>query len=180
MGMVLQVRRAHAALPWAAAVLLAVALVCMALAGAVGSSLAERNKAVVVAFTNLAYNDHDPAQAFARYAAPDFHHHAQWASGVDHRDIVQHDIAAATRLAQQFPQSHRDIKLVVAQGDYVVVHSHASGGPGVGERITNMKKGGEVAPRSGEQIIDIYRLARGLIAEHWEVSQPTTSLEDVY
>lgn len=144
-------------------------------------STAEQNKQIVIAFTEQVFNQHDAAGAYAKYAAPDFHHHAQWSMpNADHRQIVAHNIESFAQQAQKFPKSRREIKQVIADGDLVMVHSQALDGPGVGEPVVNMKKGGEKAPKTGEQVVDIYRLAGGKIVEHWEVSQVTTSLDDVY
>ncbi|RBQ22116.1 hypothetical protein DP939_05520 [Spongiactinospora rosea] len=59
---------------------------------------------------------------------------------------------ATTPLAR----SKLDLKRVIAEGDHVVVHLHM------------------VAPESerGVAIVDIFRMADGLIAEHWDVIQP--------
>jgi predicted SnoaL-like aldol condensation-catalyzing enzyme len=52
--------------------------------------------------------------------------------------------------------SELDLKRVVAEGDYVVMHYH-------------------MTPRGDERgvaVVDIWRFADGQIAEHWDVMQP--------
>lgn len=58
---------------------------------------------------------------------------------------------------KQNPQSHADIKRVVAEGDLVVVHVHSQNTP----------------DERGEAVIGIFRLDdNGKIVEHWDVTQP--------
>ena len=54
------------------------------------------------------------------------------------------------------PGFRLDVKHMIAEGDYVVVHIHALG--------TNLERGAAV--------VDIYRLENGKLAEHWDVIQP--------
>ncbi len=56
----------------------------------------------------------------------------------------------------KFPGFRIDIKHIVAEGDYVVVHTHATG--------ANLERGAAV--------VDIYRLENSKLAEHWDVIQP--------
>ena len=58
---------------------------------------------------------------------------------------------------KQNPQSHADIKRVIAEDDFVVVHVHS--------QLTPEER--------GEAVIDIFRLdENGKIVEHWDVAQP--------
>ncbi len=58
-------------------------------------------------------------------------------------------------LREKFPQARGEIKRVVAEGDFVVLHIHFKRDP----------------EGRGDAIVDIYRLADGKIAEHWDVQQ---------
>jgi predicted SnoaL-like aldol condensation-catalyzing enzyme len=164
-----------------AALVLAVSAQAAAPGATAARSEAKRNKAVAVAFTETLHSQHDAAKAFTQYATPNFHHHAQWSGkhGTP-EEIVKHDIEAMQNMAKKFPESRREIKQVIAEGNLVMVHSHAVNGGGVGEVYKNPKKDNIALPKTGEQVIDIYRFENGKIAEHWEVSQPTTDLDDVY
>jgi len=59
-------------------------------------------------------------------------------------------------LKDKFPQSRSEVKRTFAEGDYVIVHVHAVREPGT----------------RGNAIIDIFRLEKGKIVEHWDVVQP--------
>jgi predicted SnoaL-like aldol condensation-catalyzing enzyme len=58
-------------------------------------------------------------------------------------------------LKSKFPNAKSEIKRVFAEGDYVILHVHAVREPGT----------------RGRAIIDIFRLERGKIVEHWDVAQ---------
>lgn len=58
-------------------------------------------------------------------------------------------------LRDKFPNSKSEIKRVFADGDYVILHVHAVREPGT----------------RGRAIIDIFRLEKGKIVEHWDVAQ---------
>ncbi|MBN1367500.1 MAG: ester cyclase [Dehalococcoidales bacterium] len=59
-------------------------------------------------------------------------------------------------LMVKFPDFRLDIKRIIAEGDYVVLHCHMVG----------------VDVPQGVAIMDIFRLENGKIAEHWDVVQP--------
>jgi predicted SnoaL-like aldol condensation-catalyzing enzyme len=58
-------------------------------------------------------------------------------------------------MKDKFPKSHSEIKRVLTDGDYVILHVHAVREPGT----------------LGQAIIDIFRLENGKIVEHWDVIQ---------
>jgi len=58
-------------------------------------------------------------------------------------------------LRDNFPNSHVEIKRVIADGDYVILHVHSILTPGT----------------RGQAIVDIFRLAKGKVIEHWDVTQ---------
>lgn len=53
------------------------------------------------------------------------------------------------------PQYHSEIKRSFADGDYVILHVHNTPAPGA----------------RGKAIVDIFRLQKGKIVEHWDVIQ---------
>ena len=63
--------------------------------------------------------------------------------------------AALTQMVATVSVSY-DVKRVISGGGYVVVHAHLSFGDG----------------GPGTAVVDIYRVADGFIAEHWDVLQP--------
>lgn len=58
-------------------------------------------------------------------------------------------------LKSTYPQSHSEIKRVMAEGDYVILHVHSIKEPGT----------------RGQAIVDIFRLENNKIVEHWDVIQ---------
>lgn len=58
-------------------------------------------------------------------------------------------------LQDNFPNSHVEIKRVIADGDYVIFHVHSILTPGT----------------PGQAIVDIFRLDKGKVVEHWDVTQ---------
>ena len=88
--------------------------------------------------------------AVDRFIAPDYIQHNQMAEpGRDGLKRFLDTIRAET------PEAVHDIKRAFVDGDHVTVHYHVRRWPG----------------DSGWAVIDIFRVADGLIAEHWDVMQ---------
>lgn len=77
----------------------------------------ERNKANVIAFYRLMFNDCQPSAAIERYAGADYiQHNPHVATGkAGFIDYFQ-------RMARDWPGKHVDIKRVIAEHDLVVLH----------------------------------------------------------
>ena len=111
-----------------------------------------RNKENVVAFYELAFNQHKLEEAVAQYVAEPYIQHNPGVA-----DGGKAFIDAFAPFLKEHPQSHADIKRVVAEDDLVVVHVHSQTAP----------------DDRGEAVIDIFRLdENGKIVEHWDVVQP--------
>lgn len=111
-----------------------------------------RNKENVAAFYELAFNQHKLEEAVAQYVAEPYIQHNPGVA-----DGGKAFIDAFAPFLKEHPQSHADIKRVVAEGDLVVVHVHSQTAP----------------DDHGEAVIDIFRLdENGKIVEHWDVAQP--------
>jgi predicted SnoaL-like aldol condensation-catalyzing enzyme len=109
----------------------------------------EANKQTVRAFYEAAINrkDFDAAAKFlgARYKQ----HNPRAADGAEGlKSYLQF-------MKEKMPNSHSEIKQVFADGDYVILHVHAVREPGT----------------LGQAIVDIFRLEKGKIVEHWDVIQ---------
>ncbi len=121
------------------------------LAFAASDNLA-RNKENVVAFYELAFNQHKLEEAVAKYVAESYIQHNPGVA-----DGGKAFIDAFAPFLKEHPQSHADIKRVIAEDDLVVVHVHS--------QLTPEER--------GEAVIDIFRLdENGKIVEHWDVAQP--------
>ena len=109
-----------------------------------------KNRQIVRDFYEAALNKKD-FEAASRYLGPRYvQHNPEAADGREGlKTYVDH-------LREKFPNSRSVIMRSVAEGNYVVVHVHATRVPG--ER--------------GTAIIDIFKLEDGKIVEHWDVVQP--------
>jgi predicted SnoaL-like aldol condensation-catalyzing enzyme len=116
----------------------------------------EENKRIVSEWNDLAINQRKPEEAVAKYLGPNYRQHNHGAG-----DGPEPFIETVKRFAQNFPDFRMESKRIVAEGDYVVLHSHLILKPG----------------HRGTAIVDIFRLENGRIVEHWDVVQevPETS-----
>jgi predicted SnoaL-like aldol condensation-catalyzing enzyme len=120
----------------------------------------ERNKANVVAYYTMAFNDKMPERAVALYGGDEYIQHNPLAA-----DGFQAFIDFVNFFTTQNPQLFVDIKRVIAECNMVVTHSHLTLNPS----------------DRGSAVADLFRLDRnGKIVEHWDVIQavPETSAND--
>jgi predicted SnoaL-like aldol condensation-catalyzing enzyme len=111
----------------------------------------ERNKQMVTAFYTTFMNDHDPEGAMKKYAGAEYRQHNPFVA-----DGKEAFIAFFKGLFQRVPKARMEIKRVVAEGDFVVVHVHHLDPTGGKGRAT----------------MDWFRLdPDGKIVEHWDVMQ---------
>ena len=132
-----------------------IVLAVMAMAAAdrldVEKARLERNKQTVTAFYTLSVNDHDPEGAVQKYVGAEYRQHNPFA-----QDGKEAFIAFFKDLFQRHPKTRMEIKRVVAEGDFVVVHVHHLDPTGGKGRAT----------------MDWFRLdPDGRIVEHWDVAQ---------
>ena len=111
----------------------------------------ERNKQTVVAFFTRAFNDHEPADAVAKYVGSKYIQH-----NPDTSDGAAAFVESTKKLIAQYPELGVEIRRVIAEDDLVVTHDLVKGSPG----------------QRGMAGIDIFRLEDGKIVEHWDVRQP--------
>jgi predicted SnoaL-like aldol condensation-catalyzing enzyme len=137
-----------------ALVLAALAAVGGTLAAARPQSVTERNRAVVTDFARLFYTERNVPAAFAKHIVETYIQH--------NPGIADGRAAAVAALTPKFsnPTARFDVKRIIVDGDYAVIHLHA--------RLTADARGGAVA--------DIYRLKDGKIVEHWDVLQPVPDI----
>ncbi|MFY2026627.1 nuclear transport factor 2 family protein [Achromobacter xylosoxidans] len=108
------------------------------------------NKAAVLAFYEKGLNQKD-ANAALRYLGDRYVQHNP--NAADGPEGFRKFVAF---LRDKYPQSRSEIKRVFTDGDYVILHVHAVREPGT----------------RGNAIIDIFRLEKGRIVEHWDAVQP--------
>jgi predicted SnoaL-like aldol condensation-catalyzing enzyme len=108
------------------------------------------NKEAAVAFLQMASSG-DVAAAYERFVGAGFRHHNPYFEGT-----AQALMAGMQTSALQNPDKIFEVKRVVAEGDWVVVHSH------VRQRPVDL----------GAAVVHIFRFEAGRIMELWDVGQP--------
>lgn len=111
----------------------------------------QRSKEVTLAFYKLALQEFRPADAFARYAAPDFVEHSADSAG----GTAQSTVKFLTDLIRRSPKPRWHIVRVIAEHDMVFLHV----------RFTPADDATPVV------IGEIFRVRDGKLAEHWDISQ---------
>jgi len=114
----------------------------------------ETNKKNVVEFYDLIINKKDFESARKYMGNRYKQHNPRVADGLEGlKAFIEH-------LKTDFPDARSEIKKIIAEGDYVVLHVHSLR-----------------TPTLQRAIIEIFRLENGKIDEHWDVVQqiPETS-----
>jgi predicted SnoaL-like aldol condensation-catalyzing enzyme len=109
------------------------------------------NKRVAKNCLDLAFNQKKPEEAVAKYIAPNYKQHNPHAP--DGPDGV---VAFANSYIKANPQLSMEFKRIIAEGEYVVIHSHQKRDP----------------KDVGDAVVDIFRVQDGKLVEHWDVLQP--------
>jgi predicted SnoaL-like aldol condensation-catalyzing enzyme len=112
------------------------------------------NKRLAKECLDMIFNQQNPQQAVTQYIADNYRQH-----NPDAPDGPQGVIEYASGYIKANPKMHIDFKRIIAEGDYVVVHSHLK--PNPSDR--------------GLSVVDIFRVENGKLAEHWDVMQPVSA-----
>jgi predicted SnoaL-like aldol condensation-catalyzing enzyme len=110
----------------------------------------EWNRQIVREFYHLSLNLKKPEEAVAKFLGPTYRQHNPGAG-----DGAEAFIAFVRGFTGAFPDLHFDFKRFIAEGDLVVVHSQLVRKPG----------------DRGMAVIDIFRIEKDRIVEHWDVLQ---------
>ena len=117
-----------------------------ALAG--NSAKEEANKKLVTEFYEKVLNQKDIA-AIDKYVGPYRQHNPMAPDGAEGlKEYIAY-------LRESAPQFKAEVKKVLADGDFVILHVHAVPAPGA----------------RGLAIVDIFKVANGKLVEHWDVIQ---------
>ncbi len=125
-------------------------LAALLLVGAGSTTTTERNRKIVSDFARIFYAEKDVRKAFMTFVSPDYIQHNPGIA--DGRDTA---IAALEPMFLR-AGARFDVKRIIVDGDYAVIHLHGRGDPAT----------------AGGAVADIYRLKNGKIVEHWDVLQP--------
>ena len=107
-------------------------------------------------FVQLLMNDHDFAQVRERFSTGTYiQHNRAIPDGIDGLT----DYVAG--LAKRFPDYSYDVRRIVASGELVVFHSHAT--------LKATHRGNQ---KKGFIIFDTWKLENGEIVDHWDALQP--------
>jgi predicted SnoaL-like aldol condensation-catalyzing enzyme len=133
-------------------IIFAIIFAMMAPAGASAANTPqeEANKKRVLEFYDRVLNRKE-ADAATEYIGKKY---------IQHNPLVPDGVEALQAFVRknkaESPQSRSVVKRAFAEGDYVILHVHASPSP----------------KDRGLAIVDIFRLEDGKIVEHWDVIQP--------
>jgi len=112
------------------------------------------NTELVLKFYRTIFDDHKVAEAFEKYATPDYVQHSPLAENVPSTIQFLQSYLDAT------PDHWWEVKRVLADGDLVALHIHSRVG----------------AADPGRAIVDIFRVENDRVVEHWEVIQPVVEM----
>jgi predicted SnoaL-like aldol condensation-catalyzing enzyme len=119
---------------------------------------------LVAEFVTMLMNAHDFDGVRSRFGNDAYVQHNHGIA-----DGIEGLIETLTDLTKRFPEYGYDVKSINVDGDIVVFHSHAT-----------LKAAHRGNGRKGFNITDRWRIADGLIVEHWDSIQPMDRFARLY
>ena len=110
----------------------------------------ESNKEIAVAFLKMASSG-NVREAYSKYVGAGFRHHNPFFEG-----SAESLMAGMEENARQNPNKVMEVKRVIAEGEFVVTHSHVRQNPDA----------------LGVAVVHIFRFEQGKIMELWDLGQP--------
>jgi predicted SnoaL-like aldol condensation-catalyzing enzyme len=108
------------------------------------------NKDIAVSFLKLASSG-EAREAYSKFVGAEFRHHNAFFEG-----SAEPLMAAMEENARQNPSKVLEVKHAIAEGEFVVIHSHVRQKPG----------------DLGAAVVHIFRFEKGRIVELWDLGQP--------
>ncbi len=115
-----------------------------------------QNAKVVVEFFQTLMNEHDFEATLKRFGNTPYVQHNKAIP-----DSIPGLVGYVKQLVKRFPEYGFDVKRIIASGDFVVLHSHAT-----------LKAAHRKNENKGFIVMDTFRLENGHLAEHWDALQP--------
>lgn len=112
--------------------------------------MSENNKEAAITFLKLASSG-KADEAYSKFVGDGFRHHNPFFEG-----SAGSLRAAMKENAVQHPHKALEVKRVIAEGDFVVVHFHVKHKPG----------------DLGAAVVHIFRFEQGRLVELWDLGQP--------
>lgn len=109
----------------------------------------------VIAFVQLIMNDHNFDEVTKQYGQNSYRQHNRTIA-----DNIEGVVRAVSDLVKTAPEFSYDVKHAFVDGDYVIIHSHAT--------LKSKHRGDDA---QGFNIIDTWRLENGKLVEHWDAVQ---------
>jgi predicted SnoaL-like aldol condensation-catalyzing enzyme len=124
---------------------------CVTASAHEGQDVAAKNKAMVIEFYNMIFQQHKVRDALAKYVGDRY---------IQHNPLAPNGTEALINFMEPYfaknPGARSEIKRAVAEGDLVWLHVHA--------RSSETDR--------GLAVVDIFRVENGKVVEHWDVVQP--------
>lgn len=115
----------------------------------------KKNVSVVLEFVQLIMNDHNFEEVLSKYKGePYLQHNRNMTIGIE--GVIE----ALGDLVKTAPEFSYDVKQVFVDGEFVIVHSHAT--------LKTAHRGDDT---KGLNIIDTWRVKEGKLVEHWDAVQ---------